>query len=851
MASDGILSIGATVDKTGVDSGLAGIQEGVQTSVQSIAVQVEETCARTLSAWNKLSDDVKSTAQSVSDVWVKAAEDSRRLAAAQADVRRATVLVKDATLDASVTTAALAAAQQRAAEAAAAASASMAAAKAEVVAAAEEEALSANWIVAGFQRAAISVRESMSEVQEKLIETAETGKLTAEGMSAGFSGMGKLLGAGVAIGFASHFLDETSKVVVELDHLHEKTGIATQDLAGLQQIVMEAGAEWDPIATGLIKMNKALADSGEPSRQLTSALGGVNLRIADLKGLQPEEQLQKISVAFASTRNSGNLAAAAIALFGRGGAALIPVLVTQGAALEANIQATGKLTGISKEASDAAMAWQQTTARLTAQFRSIMVPTIGIVEQAIAKLAAAVEMLAAYTYGLLDALVPLGKNLASVGRVIYDAMTDNFGRMKEDTQELTGDLSRAWEEYGQRVAGHLRDANARWNWRPSAPAERPESVPDLSEGGLSGSGGSNERSGRAHNASTQTGASGPAPVPQTQSSELTAASDEYITGLQAEVKASQDAAKAQEQAYREASEEKILTAEQDYREVERQTAFEVQMGRMSPEQRLAALRDASAKEQQIREQQSTFLQMIDMNDQKRYERDIRQQVQLARQSAEQIQQINQQRSLEIAKIQQQTFDRMSQTFSQNTAKWISGQESLSKAWSRTFVSMTQTVVENLLQQSIAYLTNAVTQQTIDERLKLSAAKTAAANTYKSVSGIPIVGPFIAPAAAAGAFAAVEAFDLGGVVGNRMGLSGMGAHVPILAEAGERVLTPSQSSNFDRLVNQTNSSNATHITFEDHSSFSGIDGASVAGMARQHGQTWRRETIRQLRLANKI
>jgi hypothetical protein len=42
-----------------------------------------------------------------------------------------------------------------------------------------------------------------------------------------------------------------------------------------------------------------------------------------------------------------------------------------------------------------------------------------------------------------------------------------------------------------------------------------------------------------------------------------------------------------------------------------------------------------------------------------------------------------------------------------------------------------------------------------------------------------------------------------------------------------------------------------VHFHDHSNFTGIDGASVAGMARTHGAQFRRETMRQLRIANKI
>ncbi|SEG56429.1 hypothetical protein SAMN05421819_3570 [Bryocella elongata] len=78
------------------------------------------------------------------------------------------------------------------------------------------------------------------------------------------------------------------------------------------------------------------------------------------------------------------------------------------------------------------------------------------------------------------------------------------------------------------------------------------------------------------------------------------------------------------------------------------------------------------------------------------------------------------------------------------------------------------------------------------------AKSAASGAFKAVSGIPVVGPVLAPIAAGAAFAgvmALAAFEQGGIVD---GTPGMG--VPILAHAGERVLTATQTNNFERLVN---------------------------------------------------
>ena len=78
------------------------------------------------------------------------------------------------------------------------------------------------------------------------------------------------------------------------------------------------------------------------------------------------------------------------------------------------------------------------------------------------------------------------------------------------------------------------------------------------------------------------------------------------------------------------------------------------------------------------------------------------------------------------------------------------------------------------------------------------AVSAAAGAYSALAGIPIVGPELGAIAAAATFAGVmslAAFEKGGIVPGSIGSA-----VPIVAHAGERVLTTQQTSTFERMVN---------------------------------------------------
>jgi hypothetical protein len=84
-----------------------------------------------------------------------------------------------------------------------------------------------------------------------------------------------------------------------------------------------------------------------------------------------------------------------------------------------------------------------------------------------------------------------------------------------------------------------------------------------------------------------------------------------------------------------------------------------------------------------------------------------------------------------------------------------------------------------------------------------AAGVAAGKAWSALAGIPIVGPELGAVAAAATYAgvlALAAFEKGGIVGGSAGSA-----VPILAHAGERVLSNSQTSKFESMVNNNSSS----------------------------------------------
>jgi hypothetical protein len=141
-----------------------------------------------------------------------------------------------------------------------------------------------------------------------------------------------------------------------------------------------------------------------------------------------------------------------------------------------------------------------------------------------------------------------------------------------------------------------------------------------------------------------------------------------------------------------------------------------------------------------------------------------------------------------------------------------------------------TVVANNTTDATGAATSSAIAAAADSKEGQSAAKKAFKNTYAVVSGWPVVGPILAPVLGAAAFAAVAAFEKGGIVD---GVQGVG--VPILAHAGERVLTTTQTNNFERMVNNSSTGGGTiHNHFGRNSySASGSDFKSQWAQHEKH------------------
>lgn len=178
-----------------------------------------------------------------------------------------------------------------------------------------------------------------------------------------------------------------------------------------------------------------------------------------------------------------------------------------------------------------------------------------------------------------------------------------------------------------------------------------------------------------------------------------------------------------------------------------------------------------------------------------------QRVQIAAEADKQIQAANDKTLKEESKELQEYLGKFNSEFASAFAQVATGHETLAKAAQKMYAQMTTALLTNLVKAAAAELEGLALHKTIAAQKQLSDAKGAASGAYNALAGIPYIGPIIAPIAAGAAFAAVMAFDTGGMVPYTQ---------MALVHSGEGVLSAPQVENIRSAADNMGGGGDTHI-----------------------------------------
>jgi hypothetical protein len=111
-----------------------------------------------------------------------------------------------------------------------------------------------------------------------------------------------------------------------LADMASRTGVSVEALSRLSYVAKQSGTDIDALELGLRHMQKTVVDAAKGSAEAVDALDRLHLTIEDLKGLSPEQQFAKIASRLDAISDPAVKAATAMAIFGKSGTALLPMM---------------------------------------------------------------------------------------------------------------------------------------------------------------------------------------------------------------------------------------------------------------------------------------------------------------------------------------------------------------------------------------------------------------------------------------------------------------------------------------------------------------------------------------------
>ena len=180
-----------------------------------------------------------------------------------------------------------------------------------------------------------SAKAALEMVREQLAQTGEQGSRTADMMSESMERIkhsleyvGIYMGIREAIDGLKEMVGGSVELGVELGHLHQQTGISTENLSVLKYMADSTGVSFDALTRGAKKFSTEIRNTDEGSKPAVQAFAriGISQETVRKTGGDMYAMLGLVADRFQKLPDGPLKAASAVDLFGKGGLALIPIL---------------------------------------------------------------------------------------------------------------------------------------------------------------------------------------------------------------------------------------------------------------------------------------------------------------------------------------------------------------------------------------------------------------------------------------------------------------------------------------------------------------------------------------------
>jgi hypothetical protein len=179
--------------------------------------------------------------------------------------------------------------------------------------------------------------------------------------------------AGVA---AFKVLNDQVESIASFQSLSEKIGDTAENLASLKKASDVSGVSMDSIATASIKLSAALSKTDEDGNGAAAAIKALGLDFDTFKKLAPVDQIDAVSKAMAGFEDGAGKTAVAVALWGKSGADMIPLLNDLASGSERQVTLTEAQIKAADDFSKSMARLKSDTSTLFNQLSAELIPTL-------------------------------------------------------------------------------------------------------------------------------------------------------------------------------------------------------------------------------------------------------------------------------------------------------------------------------------------------------------------------------------------------------------------------------------------------------------------------------------------
>lgn len=250
--------------------------------------------------------------------------------------------------------------------------------------------------------------------------------------------LGAALGAAAAGG--ALLFNKIADGIAKYQQLSETTGETASNIASMQQASDVSGVSLDTVAQASIRLTTALAKTDDESKLVGKGIKALGLNFDEFKKLSPAQQLDAVAKSMAGFANGAEKTAAAVAIFGKSGAELIPFLNDLAEGGERQIR-------LSDEQIKAADEHTKAAARLRSEITSLAQVIVANSLPAVTDLTGAIKDAIVETAGLDGKATDLAKN-----KSIQDFATEG-ARFLAELVDMVGNVAAGFLYVGKTIGG--------------------------------------------------------------------------------------------------------------------------------------------------------------------------------------------------------------------------------------------------------------------------------------------------------------------------------------------------------------------------------------------------------------